>query len=441
VDLATGQMVQTLRGFQYVVDDLAFIPGSANMLVRENGGATSVWDTASGQKLRDLGQTDAIAVAPDGRLAAAMRESTIVRWQTSDWAEMPPLPTTAAITMALAATPTLRNQTRLAFAPDSRRLLALGGTDLVVWQMDGTAVPVLLPFSGRLGKVAFAPNGATLATAGFDMRLWDLASGAVRQRQIASVPAFAFSPDGATMWLTVRGSGSNDELRVLDIASGQMRPLPQTPAPGNLAFSPAGSSVVARDDNIKQWDATTGALLREFEARPTLSGALSGVAGGSTPMFSPDGRLLAAGVDEQVRVWDAATGQELRRFVHPSSMSRVQQVLFSPDSTLVASLALDSVILREVDSGREQRQLRLSDPQRFFSSIAFSPDGTLLAAGTYLNGDPSGTSELKVWEVATGRELATFAGHTEAVFSVAFSPDGRLLASASADGTVRIVGR
>ena len=49
--------------------------------------------------------------------------------------------------------------------------------------------------------------------------------------------------------------------------------------------------------------------------------------------------------------------------------------------------------------------------------MAFSPDGTTLASGGY-------AGAVKLWDVATRREIGTLTGHTADVRSVAFSPDG-----------------
>lgn len=65
------------------------------------------------------------------------------------------------------------------------------------------------------------------------------------------------------------------------------------------------------------------------------------------------------------------------------------------------------------------------------NSVAFSPDGSRVVSG-------SEDKTVRVWDVATGKELRKFAGHTKSVGSVAFSPDGRLVASASLDATARV---
>jgi hypothetical protein len=64
------------------------------------------------------------------------------------------------------------------------------------------------------------------------------------------------------------------------------------------------------------------------------------------------------------------------------------------------------------------------------TSLAFSPDGKLLASG-------STEAKLRVWEVATGKEL--FQIRRAGSGGIAFAPDGKLLASAEFEGTKAII--
>jgi WD40 repeat protein len=105
----------------------------------------------------------------------------------------------------------------------------------------------------------------------------------------------------------------------------------------------------------------------------------------------------------------------------------------SPDGRLVAAHdGSESLRVWEVASGREV--LRLTTP-RFgsvgggMSPLAFAPDGKALALGC-----PDGT--VRLWEVATGREAHRFGKVPGWMTQVAFAPDGRSLFAGGYGGPV-----
>ena len=63
-------------------------------------------------------------------------------------------------------------------------------------------------------------------------------------------------------------------------------------------------------------------------------------------------------------------------------------------------------------------------------ALTVSRDGKILASA-------GEDQTARLWDVATGKLLATLKGHTNIVNSMAFSPDGRKVATGSDDETVK----
>src|SRR5439155_21456951 len=82
----------------------------------------------------------------------------------------------------------------------------------------------------------------------------------------------------------------------------------------------------------------------------------------------------------------------------------------------------------EVLTGQQRCRLRGTAGLQV-SALAWSPDGRLLAS-------PSASEPIRIWDLATGAELARLPGHEGWTNALTFSPDGRVLASGGADTTV-----
>jgi WD40 repeat protein len=155
--------------------------------------------------------------------------------------------------------------------------------------------------------------------------------------------------------------------------------------------------------------------------------------------FSPDGRLaLTAGAN--LRLWDVATGREVRVFIGEGPQQPFRKVVWSADGRRIAISGTGGKVFLRDASGSE---LRVFDRHTTdVHALAFSPDGQYLVTGAggfkYDNGklvhDAANRpvlhdTDLRMWDVATGREVRRFRGHASTIRWVAFSPDGRQIFS------------
>jgi len=139
------------------------------------------------------------------------------------------------------------------------------------------------------------------------------------------------------------------------------------------------------------------------------------------PAFSPDGRLLAAPVDDgTVRVWEVESGRELWTLPGRGSAA------FGPDGKVLAHLGPEGeVVVSDMETGREILTFREFEPCGGAPVIGFSPDGKWLAAAIpwWVRAGP--VEQLAwasvVWDMTTGHVARVLPG------LVYFLPDGQLL--------------
>jgi WD40 repeat protein len=199
------------------------------------------------------------------------------------------------------------------------------------------------------------------------------------------------------------------------------------------AISPDGSLLVVGDEDGKLHTFAVGSgeagAVVEAHAAPVIALA-----------FAPDGSLVSLAADGSVRAGAVAPTWKLEREIKPAEaaappIDRVTALEFSPDGALLASgggipSREGELVIWNTADGAPARRIDGAHSDVVYD-VAFSPDGTRLASG-------GADKFARLFEVATGKPVGSFEGHTHHVLGVSWNRTGRTLATAGADGAVKL---
>jgi WD40 repeat protein len=477
-DPATGKEVHSLPLARAgrLFNSAVFSPDSSMLAFVDTDGATKLVDTAAGRVVKTMqsgkmllarqGSGSSLVFAPDGKsLFQRDVNSEILReWNVATGAEVRQL--TAGPTERRAINTVVGDNFVLNMAPNGKTLI-IAGYDQMIHFIDVPSGKDLHPTAvdGHLASVdfvQFSPDGQHLWThqAGDPaISEWDAANGKGLGSMKATMGVGKPTVSANSRFVATLNPGQAG-TRVLDTVTGEFLcsiPPKQGGERRDMAVSPDGKVLALRSrvgQNIELYDTRTGKLQHTFAivtgdpARGAIIDAPILIAA-PTMLFAPDSRtLLAYSEPDKLACWDVATGKKLKTVALPERLrGGLSPITFSPDGRcLVFDLRDGTVVECELASGAERRVFGKASPQPRVATVvrlvrtvgtfdagkvAFSPDGTRLAhAGT--------DRVVRVYDVTTGNELASFRGHIGDITAVAFAPDSKRLASASTDTTALI---
>jgi WD40 repeat protein len=268
-----------------------------------------VWSLDTGREVASLsghnGDVVALQFSPDGKtLATASRAGVVKLWSTADYKEkLAPKGRKGGVDLVL-------------FSRDGKTLIGASAAGLVtLWDVDSGKVRATFSHFGGMNAIVLSPGGKTLATGGGragsgaeaspapgDIRIWDVTTG--RRLVVLPVPTgrvtrLAFAPDSRTLALAT----DSPTIMLWDVAEASPRATVTWPSGPALflVFSPDGKTLAAggEDTELRLWDASSGKL------ESTLRGHTDAI---DWIAFSRDGRtMFTASRDTTLRVWDFPT--------------------------------------------------------------------------------------------------------------------------------------
>ena len=427
-NITTGERISHFSVKSAWMDTIIFSPCGEFLAFSSRDEILSVWDITRDEQERVYPDFQTSRTVPfystEGELFAIVdRQDTIEVWNMDrrEKTEIPELhpwsidaawfrefPQVALADMRTDTTPNKKNQTRNIHTFSTIR--------------ESACFP---------DPVMFLPNGKTLATRGYrnGVVLWDVERKQVQETLLEDqrIASFTVLPSGNIL----SAHSQDNNIKVWD-AGRPDAPIAEFTETDpvqliwNIAFAPTGDllAVGSREGTICLYD-----FIRKARLKP-LIGHTKHI---WSVCFSPDGKRLVSGSDDRIaRLWDVESGEEIAT-LPLGEPHTLMDIAFSPCGNLIAGGL--SGELRLWNAETLTTFFVIPHPEKRAPwALAFSPCGKYLASGTWWE-EGMEKMAVRLWETASGENIATLWGHPTDIQSLAFSPDSTILASGSFDCT------
>ena len=439
----TGERIVHLTEYPDYVYGLSFSPCGRFLAVGSWGGTLRVWDLVTGQL--EMARTDygKYRMYPkylqDGKLIAAglynyHKQESVEVWDIELNEKLETIEFRGRVNCAR-------------FSECGTQLAVASQGEIKVWtrgQSTTNTLSTLQEHSGFVRSVVFSQDGRTLA-AGVDrdnVLLWDIESGHSQCALDVKPPK---DPTDYVRSYTVHrtacgktfaiGISKNREkitkVRVWDVGNSRF-PTSEFSTPEKrglrIEFSPKVDQTVMgdRSGTLSVWDVRSGQERYAFTAHTKAILALA---------FSTDGeRIVSTSEDGTARLWDVESGESIGELPMPvflaatqykgdvEEIQRIQEslskgdtrqrqleimtLIFSPHDTVIAGGMHKQIRLWDGASYEPQLAILLPQGCQDPFALAFSPCERYLASGSWWR-DTDRVS-IRLWEVATGENIATF---------------------------------
>ncbi|KAK7125120.1 hypothetical protein R3I94_019229 [Phoxinus phoxinus] len=335
-------------------------------------------------------------------------------------------PKKRGLEMAVVPVGVKRARTELVSAAQSQQLSAMGPP-----RSSSLQAPIML-LSGHEGEVyccKFHPNGATLASSGYDrlILMWNVygecENYATLKGHTGAVMEIHYNTDGSLLF-----SASTDKtVCVWDSETGErVKRLKGHTSFVNSCFparrGPQLACTGSDDGTVKLWDIRKKASVHTFQNTYQVL---------SVTFNDTSDQIISGGIDNDIKVWDLRQNKLIYSMQgHGDSVTGLS---LSADGSYLLSNSMDNSVrvwdIRPFAPKERCVKIFQGNVHNFEKNLlrcCWSPDGGKIAAG-------SADRFVYIWDTTTRRILYKLPGHAGSVNEVAFHPEEPIVLSGSSD--------